>query len=220
MFRASLRSQVSVAALVFLFCATGRLSAQNLLANPGFETGDFPPAWTVTTSGGFTSVQALNAFAGPHSGTYYCDSERVGTFDSILQSIATTTGAFYDLNFWLANNAFGGGPTEELQVYWNGTLVYDRTDTASFLSYTLISIPSLVASGSSTILEFRMRNDPGIYELDDVSVTSSVLGNRRLQIVSKVGSQVTLTIDSLTGYTYQLQRSDTLLPGSFADLGS
>jgi hypothetical protein len=222
MFRAPLRLKISVAALVIVFCVAGRLSAQNLVANPGFETGDFPPAWTVTTAGNppFTSVQALNAFGGPHSGSFYCDSERVGSFDSILQSIATTPGAFYDLNFWLANNAFTGGPTEEVQVFWNGTLVYDRTDTASFFSYILISVPNLVASGSSTTLEFRMRNDPGLYELDDVSVTSSVLGNRRLQIVSKVASTVTLTIDSLTGYAYQLQRSDTLLPGSFADIGS
>jgi hypothetical protein len=48
----------------------------------------------------------------------------------------------------------------------------------------------------------------------------SPVGNKQIQIVSKVGSTATITVGSNTGYTYQLQRSSTLLPGSFTNIGS
>jgi hypothetical protein len=44
--------------------------------------------------------------------------------------------------------------------------------------------------------------------------------NKQIKIVSKVGSTATITVGSNTGYTYQLQRSSTLLPGSFTNIGS
>jgi hypothetical protein len=44
--------------------------------------------------------------------------------------------------------------------------------------------------------------------------------SKRFKMISKVGSTATMTIDSLSGYTYQLQRSATGLPGTFTNIGS
>ena len=44
--------------------------------------------------------------------------------------------------------------------------------------------------------------------------------SKQFKIISKVGSTATLTIDSLIGCTYQLQRSDTALPATFTNIGS
>lgn len=215
MLRTPLASKISVALAAIAFCGAGSLRAQNIVTNPGFESGDFSPGWTLTASpsGALTQVDLNN----PHSGFFELDGQQFDDFDSISQSLTTVAGRSYDLSFWLASVDGGGvGTTLEFRVWWNGVIVLDRTNDPHDLPYTQVFVPSLVATGSSTALRFDIRNDPGAYFLDDVSVVAP----QRIKTFSKSGTTATMTIDSLTGYSYQLQRSDTLLPGTFTDFGS
>jgi hypothetical protein len=215
MFKAPPSFKMSVAALVIVFCVTGSLCAQNIVTNPGFETGDFSPGWTLTPSpsGALTQVDLNN----PHTDFFEVDGQQFSDFDSISQNLTTVAGQSYDLSFWLAS-VDGGGPgtTLEIRVWWNGVIVLDRTGDPHELPYTQVFLPSLVATSSSTALRFDIRNDPGAYYLDDIAV----IATQRLKGITKSGSTATITMDSSTGYSYQLQRSDTPLPGTFVNLGA
>jgi len=61
-------------------------------------------------------------------------------------------------------------------VYWNGTLALSLPNAAP--GYTQETLTGLVATGTSTVLQFSGRDDPNLIWLDDVDVeatpTSSV----------------------------------------------
>ena len=66
----------------------------NLITNPGFETGDFT-GWTKV---GLADVIGTNSGIAPHSGNFQA---RLFT-GTLTQSVATTPGASYTINFFLA----------------------------------------------------------------------------------------------------------------------
>ena len=212
-------SRVSVCGVIVL-AATARLTAQNLVGSPGFETGPGSaanpiPGWTFTQGPSAGATVIDNFF--PHSGGWALDCQQVGGFDSISQNLTTVAGQSYDLSFWLGGIAGGfPGTTRELRVWWNGAIVMDRTNDPKQFNYIQIFINNLVATSTSTTLQFDIRNDPDLFFLDDIAVIPS----QRLSSFSRAGTTATLTMNSSTGYSYQLQRSDTLLPGSFVNLGS
>jgi hypothetical protein len=214
MFKAPLLSKIYVASLAIVFFVAAPLSAQNIVVNPGFESGDFSPGWTFTPSV-FGSLTVVD-FNNPHTGTYELKGAQFDDFDSISQNLTTVAGKSYDLSFWLSSaDEQAGGTTLEVRVWWNGAIVLDRTGDPHEFPYTQVFLSNLVATSSSTELRFDIRNDPGIYYLDDISV----IATQRLKTITKSGTTATITMDSITGYSYQLQRSDTLLPGTFANLG-
>ncbi|MGZ4982921.1 MAG: hypothetical protein ACXWG7_08540 [Chthoniobacterales bacterium] len=159
---AFLRSTLCVAALTYAFL-TAAASAQ-LVVNGGFETGDFT-GWTVVDPSDFTLVGTNPAFS--NTGTDHADLGATGLLGSLSQAITTTPGGTYSLSFALAND--GNVPPNEFDVYWNGVQISSITDAASF-AYTIYSFNNLVATGSSTGLEFRYRNDEDFFRLDDVTV--------------------------------------------------
>jgi hypothetical protein len=73
----------------------GPASAQNLVANPGFETGDFT-GWTQGGNTGATFVTA-GPFDGflPHSGNFFAALGPVGSDGTLSQDLATTPGHSY-----------------------------------------------------------------------------------------------------------------------------
>jgi 6-phosphogluconolactonase len=97
----------------------------NLLVNPGFETGDFS-GWTVTTNSGNYGVN-VNGFViqgtDPqlgtiivivHSGTYaaytlvcntWCDGPPYGMYLGLSQTFNLTPGDVYTAGFWLGNGS-------------------------------------------------------------------------------------------------------------------
>ena len=138
--------------------------AGNLVANCGFETGDFT-SWTQGGNPGFTGVTG-SPYA--HSGNFGAYLGPVGS-DGILmsQTLATTAGASYDLNFWLANF---GGPTNDFSVQWDGVTIPGSTlINSNPFPYTEFSFSGLTALGGDT-LQFSFRQDPSYWGLDDVSV--------------------------------------------------
>ena len=96
---------------------------QNLVQNPGFETGDFT-GWNVYT--GIYSYAAVETNL-VHSGSYSANfGVENGDTGFLGQTLSTEVGASYSISFWL-----NVGFSCECVVSWNGTNVYDTDFTNS-----------------------------------------------------------------------------------------
>ena len=147
-----------------------RPAEANLVVNPGFETGDF----TGWTRGGNTT---LSTVAGPysHSGNFGANFGQVTIPGTLSQTIATSPGASYTIDFWLKNLAgpFNSPNTPNFfSASFGGNVLASLTDAAPF-DYTEFTY-NVVASTSSALLEFTFREDPAAWYFDDVSVVGSV----------------------------------------------
>jgi len=175
---------------------TSQAMAQNLVGNPGFETGTFPP-WVANNYGGNGGGGwVVSSGAGAHSGSHYastgCNGSEGGTCIApdpgngswLYQDLATVPGTQYMLTFYYAPGSATGGGSAELQVLWGpsatplttggngtctGSCVFDNTSIGSS-AYTQYTV-SLTATSTSMRLEFLGRQDPATDFLDDISVT-------------------------------------------------
>jgi hypothetical protein len=138
-----------------------------LIVNGGFETGNFN-GWSTQTA---PSGSDYGVFAGSgHTGTYAAEFGAIveDSYDQIWQDLTTTPGATYTISFWLGNNLAG---TSGFIVSWGGTTLLELEDPAPF-AYTLYTY-TMVATASTTRLEFEGYQVPSFYLLDDVSVSRS-----------------------------------------------
>src|SRR5690349_2024952 len=99
-------------------CVASAAMAGNIVANPGFETGDFT-SWT-TNSGWDIIGTGGTAGVFPHTGSFFANTGCVGTTciqaDSsgspdaawFYQDLATVPGTLYDLTFYFAPGEVGG----------------------------------------------------------------------------------------------------------------
>jgi hypothetical protein len=130
------------------------------LQNGGFETGDFT-AWTVFNPDGFVSVSTAN----PHTGNFAAKMGTAGQDGSITQTIATTPGQHYTFSFW---HTCDGGTPNDFSALFGGVTVYSVTNEGAH-DYVQSTF-DVVATGTSTDVQLKARNDPGYDYLDDVSV--------------------------------------------------
>jgi len=142
---------------------------QNLLVNPGFETGNWD-GWTVSGDPNFEGVSRTFATT-PYEGSYSAFFGAVGDYNIISQTIATTIGDTYDISFALFDL---GGPSGEAYVDWGGKQVWSLPYTGSF-GWTELSWTE-VASSASTTIAFGFEQDPSYFNLDNTSVLD-VTGN-------------------------------------------
>jgi hypothetical protein len=164
-------------AIALLSGLSAAASALNLVANPGFETGNFTgwseSGWGVGTSG----TLGLK----PNSGLYFAYNGCVGPVclahpggADLSQVLTTVAGQTYNLSFYTSNNPSAPTPSE-LDVYWGGTQVVALNPVPgaapNYTEYT----GTVTATGTSTDLEFLGRQDPAFFALDDVSVTPSAV---------------------------------------------
>ena len=144
-------------------------ASANLVINPGFETGDFS-GWTRSGNTGFFSFTGVSASAA-HTGSFGAFSGPIGSLGFLSQNLVTDPGASYDLTFWLSNT---GGTPNQFQASWNGSVIAGSLmSNAAAFSYRQFTFPGLLATGSSTALQFGFRQDPAFWFFDDVSMTRS-----------------------------------------------
>jgi hypothetical protein len=163
-------------AAALLFTAAPRASAQELVVNGGFETGTFA-GWNVNDPSGFTVIGGDPAFA--HTGSFYANLGADPNVGFLSQTLNTTIGTPYTLSFALTND---GPPQNYFEVFFNGISVYGPfNNQPTNMSYTVVTLPGLVATGTATQLSFAYRHGEDFFRLDSVSVvpepsTVSLLG--------------------------------------------
>ena len=185
--------------LKFLFVLTAVVTLSvayparaNLITNGGFETGDYT-GWT--HSGGNTNA-VMGTFNGtaPHSGNFQAVLGTNFPFfpsASISQSVATTSGATYTVDFFAAATSGFLENSFTLSVTWGGGTVFSHlfTSDSGYTEYTF----NVTASASSTALSFINTGGVGFLLLDDISVTPAGVG------VPDDGSTVSLLGFALLG---------------------
>jgi parallel beta-helix repeat protein len=169
----------------------------NLVANPGFETGDFS-GWTLSGNVAPLSVgpQAFITTAA-HSGSDAAGFGSVGSDGILSQNLTTVAGQSYTFDFWLAN--VGGNPNDFAAKIGGITEMHLVNQPAQGYTHYVFDF---TATGSTTPIEFDFRQDPSEWHLDDVSVVSGA-AVRGLTVVGTSGSD---TLANPTGTT-----SDTLI---------
>jgi hypothetical protein len=150
----------SLVALIVGVASAGYATA-GIVTNGGFETGDFT-GWTLSGNTDFVGVTTGIA----HSGDFAAFFGPDGSLGFLSQTLATTAGTTYELNFFLAS---GGQTPSDFQVAFEGA-TYEQIDLPPF-SYASESL-TVIATGSSTLLQFGFRDDNGFFNLDDVSVNA------------------------------------------------
>jgi PEP-CTERM motif len=142
--------------------------AGNLVANCGFETGDFTD-WTITGDSFFVTVEPSGNNGYPaHSGNFFALLGPVGTDSFLSQSLATVAGHSYTLQWFVSSD---GGIPNDFDGEINGMTVFSMTNLpATRPNYTMFT-ETFTATSASTMLAFSFRDDPGFLALDDISVT-------------------------------------------------
>jgi PEP-CTERM motif len=142
----------------------------NLVANCGFESGDFT-SWSgtiLTDPTGYSAVDGTQPYSGSF-GAYF------GSFtnDTLFQSLNTVAGTTYTIQFALDNEADPDpthGYTNDFSATFGGTTIFSETNAPED-SETLLTFTA-VATGSSTLLTFTSENDALYWDLDSVSVVT------------------------------------------------
>lgn len=174
--------QISLA-VVLSSCFFGVASANNIVQNGSFETGDFTDwtasnMWSVGTDYGTLTPAAGGSYfaATGCSGTECMGLPGTNRSAYFSQVLTTTPGQTYNLSFSLTNN---GGPINEVSAHWGNSQVFDLKNWSATQAYqagTLYNdytVTGLVATGTSIILTFNARQDPIVMGIDNISVVAA-----------------------------------------------
>ena len=156
-----------IATLLGLFFAlTSMAQAQNLVANPGFETGDFT-GWTLT--GATASVESGVGHTGDFAASFGSVSPDVNV---LSQTLLTQVGQQYTLTFFVQTPEFNIPPgfPNSFAVSFGGVLIdgpFTVPDDPDYQQYSY----TVTALSENSVLRFEVSNDPDYTQLDDISVT-------------------------------------------------
>jgi hypothetical protein len=155
--------KIAAAAAIMLMAFTTSASAE-LITNGDFETGTLN-GWSNTSNFVNTAFDGYQPF-----GRYALYFGCVGVLCSTSQTIATTQGANYIFSFEYGSD--GGTPNEFIANFGNTEVFHRLNDLTSTRPGFIHESFNVVATGSSTLVNFSGRNDPSYQALDNVSVIS------------------------------------------------
>lgn len=135
--------------------------ADNLLLNPGFETGNFNN-WTLSGNLSFSGIVTTEV----HAGTYAATFGAVGSDTFLSQTVTDTPGVTYKVGGWVFN---AGSPPDDFDIEVNGTTLLDLSGFSS-QPYTQESI-TFVGTGSD-LITFSFRQDASFLDFDDAFVST------------------------------------------------
>lgn len=156
--------------------------ATNLVANCGFETGDFT-SWTLSGNdvpmelGSLYGVEGTDPLDGipPNSGSdqaYFADLDANAT--TLSETLPTIPGMSYQISWYLAQDSAVVAPfSNEFSASFGGTTLTSLTGVP-VQGYTQYSFFA-TAPTASTVLSFTVGNDLGEFLLDDVVVTTTTI---------------------------------------------
>ena len=149
------------------------------MLNGGFETGDLTD-WTVNLSSNnpWRVNDTASALSGrvPSEGSFFaqtgcsgdpCINGTESQQSWLYQDVATLAGQQYLLSFDFSAT----GDPMELEVLFDGAVVFDLTGLGSQSSYTSYST-NVTASGTTSRLAFLGRQDPRYSALDNIALIS------------------------------------------------
>ncbi len=194
---------------------------QNLVANGGFETGDFTdwylvgdPIYPNSSTGTYNGVLLASSYPGfAHSGQYGAALGESGFLATITQNIATSPGQLYLLSAWIMDTT--NLPTAQFELNWDGATVYNLVNPPSF-NWNLIQV-LVTASQASTPLQVAAENDNGYWGLDDVALIP--VPDAGFESVTPQGRSLKLTWASSPGLLYQVQSTTNLANPVWSNLG-
>jgi hypothetical protein len=164
----------TVAALVCASATTS--SAQNLVQNGGFESGNFAP-WTVTDTNPLTT-NIGNSATFAFEGTRYANLGSDTAIASLFQDINTVPGGTYTFSFQLAVDRFPPAGPNFFEASFGSTIVFSEMNLQPVTGgsgdpdigrYTPYSY-QVVAADFTTRVQFRYQHGDDFFRLDAVSV--------------------------------------------------
>jgi hypothetical protein len=166
------RVAIAVSALVIAAgFAVEPATADNLLINGGFETGDFT-GWVDLNGLDNSDVICPDptdpSSTPPVEGQCYGEFGPVGHMGTLAQGFNTQPGQSYEVSFALASD---GGQSNAFVADFGGVTLLSATNlpsSAGFVPHTFF----VTASDTQTTLSFDFRDDPGHLLLDAVSVSA------------------------------------------------
>ncbi len=184
-------------------------NAQNLLTNPGFESGLAP--WAAGTTSSYTAPTISTTDV--HSGSNAAGYTSVGATTGFYQNVPVVTGKTYVITFWY--KATGDGTDGRIwSVYKDasGAAVYTTADasTDQFRTNNLFLAPAsvwtkytaeMLAGPAVTNLDvaFRAYKDCTLFLVDDVSVEDkSTMSTIDIKDFDKKVKMNTLVAETLT----------------------
>ena len=137
----------------------------NIVTNPGFESGS--TGWTIT--GWFVNDVRPGNPVGPNEIFTGCVGSGCITTPAafFFQDLTTVIGQSYTLSFLLYSDA---GTPSQVRALWGGATALDIVNPAD--AWTPFST-TVVATTTTTRLQFNGRHDPAAIFLDDISVDST-----------------------------------------------